>query len=182
MKYRHEVLLKGAKLVRGNTLDINDLRRNILNIQPEYIVILPPTVPLRNPNLISEAIKILIDNNEATSLRSGHEIRESPYKLFGINNGYFVGLFPNDSREEYYNLPRQTFPPVYQPNSYVDIIIVDDFKNTGLLHGKKILSFITPDNGEVDRIEDINFIKFKLKNSKNPIHKFLEKNYNKMDI
>ena len=38
MKYRHEVLLKGAKLVRGNTLDINDLRRNILNIQPEYIV------------------------------------------------------------------------------------------------------------------------------------------------
>ena len=38
MKYRHEYLLKNAKLIRGNTNDINDLRRSIEKIKPDYIV------------------------------------------------------------------------------------------------------------------------------------------------
>ena len=38
MDYRHRVLLKNAKIFRANTLDVNDLRRLILQIQPEYIV------------------------------------------------------------------------------------------------------------------------------------------------
>ena len=38
MDYRHNVLLKNAKIFRANTLDVNDLRRLILQIEPEYIV------------------------------------------------------------------------------------------------------------------------------------------------
>ena len=38
MKYRHEILLKNVEMIRGNTLDINNLRRNLCEIKPDYIV------------------------------------------------------------------------------------------------------------------------------------------------
>lgn len=38
MKYRHEVLLKGCELIRGSTLDVNDLRRHLHKIRPNYVV------------------------------------------------------------------------------------------------------------------------------------------------
>lgn len=38
MRYRHEVLLSGCELLRGSTLDVNDLRRHINRIRPDYII------------------------------------------------------------------------------------------------------------------------------------------------
>lgn len=38
MKYRHEYLLKNVNLIRGSTLDVNDLRRTINDIKPNYII------------------------------------------------------------------------------------------------------------------------------------------------
>ena len=38
MKFRHEHLLKGVNLIRGSTLDVNDLRRRINDIKPNYII------------------------------------------------------------------------------------------------------------------------------------------------
>jgi len=145
--------------------------------QPEYITILPPVAPLRDPLLIDRAIDKLTQNKEATSLRSAFETRESPYKLFEIKDDYYAGLFPGDPRPEYYNLPRQAFPPVYHPNGYVDIIICQTVTNSGNLHGPRILSFITPDIGDLDRPEDFEFIEFALGRQKNPIYEYLRDNF-----
>lgn len=38
LKHRQDVLLAGVKLIRGNTEDVNGLRRTILSIEPKYIV------------------------------------------------------------------------------------------------------------------------------------------------
>ncbi len=145
--------------------------------QPEYIVVLAPPSPLRDPVLIDQAIEKIIKNKEATSLRSACETAESPYKLFEIKNDFYAGLFPNDPRPEYYNLPRQTFPPVYHPNGYVDIIKSQTLAKVGTLHGPKILSFITPDVGELDRPEDFEFIEFVLSKRTNPIYEYLKNNF-----
>jgi CMP-N-acetylneuraminic acid synthetase len=144
--------------------------------QPEYIVLLPPPTPLRDPVLIDAAIEKIVKNKHATSLRSAHETRESPYKLFGIKDGFFTGLFPDDPRPEYYNLPRQAFPPVYHPNGYVDIIKSQIVKS-GSLYGSRILPFITPVVGELDRSEDFDFIEYLLSKQKNPVHEYLKKNF-----
>jgi CMP-N-acetylneuraminic acid synthetase len=77
---------------------------------PQYLVNLRPTTPLRDPQHIDDAITLIKSKKEATSLRSGHEIKESPYKLFGLSDGFFRGLFPQDPRPEYYDLTRQSFP------------------------------------------------------------------------
>ncbi len=145
--------------------------------QPKYFVNLRPTTPVRNPQHIDAAIELIQQHPEASSLRSGHEIRESPYKLFGIENGFFTGLFPDDPRDDYYDLPRQTFPPVYLPDGYVDIIVTDWIRNNPTAHGKKILAYASPDTGEVDRIEDFNFIKYTLEKGDWEIYDYLKKNF-----
>ena len=144
---------------------------------PDYIVHLRPTTPLRDPARIDEAIEKIIKNKEATCLRSGHEIRESPYKLFGIKNNFFVGLFPQDKRPEYWNLPRQDFPPVYQPDGYVDVIIPELVIKTGKLHGLKILAYISPDTGEIDKTEDLKFAEFNLQKNNWEIYQYLKNNF-----
>jgi len=144
---------------------------------PDYIAHLRPTTPLRNPEHIDKAIEKIINNTEATCLRSGHEIRESPYKLFGIKDGFFTGLFPQDKRPEYWNLPRQVFPPVYQPDGYVDIIIPRLVLETGKLHGEKILAYESPDTGELDKPDDLKFIEYNLQKDDWNIYKYLKNNF-----
>jgi nucleoside-diphosphate-sugar epimerase len=38
MRYRHDELLRDCILIRGSTLDLNDLRRHIFKIKPDYFV------------------------------------------------------------------------------------------------------------------------------------------------
>lgn len=147
---------------------------------PEYLVHLRPTTPLRSPADMDNAVDKIIKNPRATSLRSGHELRESPYKLFGIKSDYFTGLFPQEKRPEYWNLPRQSFPPVYQPEGYVDILVPKYILKNKRLHGDKILSFIAPDTGELDTMDDIKFIEYKLKEGKWEIYEYLKNNFKKI--
>jgi CMP-N-acetylneuraminic acid synthetase len=146
---------------------------------PDYLVHLRPTTPLRDPQIVDKAIRLMVNNRGATALRSVHETRESPYKLLGMENGYLVGLFPNDPRVEYYNLPRQAFPPVYQPNGYVDILESENILKTGRLHGEKTLGFVTEDVGELDRMEDIERIQYFLKRKEYIIYEYLRGNCQK---
>lgn len=175
--------LRPEEISRDNSLDIEYIKHALEwfqtheGRQPEYIVMLPPPTPLRDPALIDAAIEKIINNKNATSLRSAAETRESPYKLFEIKDDFFVGMFPNDPRPEYYNLPRQTFPPVYHPNGYVDILKSQTVNSLGSLHGPRILSFITPDVGELDRLEDFEFIEFVLSKRKNPVYEYLKNNF-----
>ena len=129
-----------------------------------------------------EAIVKILNCDKATSLRSANETQESPYKLFTIRNGFYEGMFPDDPRPEYYNLPRQSFPPVYHPNGYVDIIKSRTIYETGSLNGSWMLSFITPECGDIDKIEDFEFVEFLLNKSKNPIYEYLKANYPKYEL
>lgn len=175
--------MRPGEFARDNSPDIEFIEHAISWLlknegkAPEYLAHLRPTTPLRKPQDIDRALELLIAHPEATSLRSGHEIRESPYKLFGIQDGYFTGLFPQDPRPEYWNLPRQAFPPVYQPDGYVDILKTDFTQKTHTMHGGKILAFISPDTGEIDKQEDFAFAEYTLKSGSWEIYEWLKKKF-----
>ncbi len=147
------------------------------NIEPELLVHLRPTTPLRDPELIDSAIQSIKKNNKATSLRSAHEMPESPHKVFEIKNGFWVGLFPNDPRPEYYNLPRQTFPLAYHPNGYVDIIKPDFVRKNNSLHGPRMLAFITPVSIEVDQPEDFEYLGYIINKKGHKLYDYLKSNF-----
>ncbi len=130
------------------------------NFSPDFFYILRPTTPLRDPNLIDEAIKKFKLNTEATSLVSIHEFPETPAKMFGLDGEYLHGLSPLDPRKEYFTLPRQQFPKAYIGNGYIDIVKRDVINEVDSFYGNRILSFLTPDYGEIDIISDIKKIEF----------------------
>ena len=120
----------------------------------EYMVHLRPTTPLRNIRIIDSAIEKMLATPKATSLRSVQETELSPYKIFKMNGPYLRGFFPNYPESEYYNMPRQHFPQTYKPNGYVDIVrasVID----TGVLHGERMLGFVTDNVPDIDVAEDL---------------------------
>jgi CMP-N,N'-diacetyllegionaminic acid synthase len=130
------------------------------NHHPDMMVMLLPTTPLRVPAMIDGAITQLQQAPEATGLRSAHELPEPPQKMMGIEDGFLCGLFPDDPRPEYFNLPRQTFPTAYHPNGYVEIVRRETLLNEGTLYGSKIQGFITPFTVEIDAPEDFDYLEF----------------------
>ena len=74
--------------------------------------------------------------------------------MFKIINGYFKGYFNNKKLVEYYNFPRQKFAKPYLPNGYIDILKPNIILNSNLLHGNKILPFITNPTNDIDALDD----------------------------
>lgn len=147
---------------------------------PDFMVHLRPTTPLREPAEIERAISLIIEQPDSTALRSAHELAESPHKVFQLDSeGIFKGFFPDDPRPEYYNLPRQSFPKAYYPNGYIDIVRPEIIERDNVLHGKRILGFITAPATEVDRIDDLEYLQYQLEKSDNTVYKYLSEHFPK---
>jgi len=125
------------------------------NYIPDIIVQLRPTTPNRDVKVVDNAINFFLRNyKKATSLRSANEFSQPPEKMFKINNGYFKGYFNKKKIFEYYNFPRQKFAKPYLPNGYIDILKPKIILNSNLIHGNKILPFITSQTNDIDSLDD----------------------------
>lgn len=144
---------------------------------PEYIVHLRPTTPLRDAAIIDAAIAEMRKRQEATSLRSGHPVSESIFKWFlRDESGYFKSIHP-DYSNEYINKPRQSFPEVYIPDGYVDVIKTSFVIESQILHGEKMLGFISPVCHEVDTIKDFEYLEYELANQGSYLLDYMRKKY-----
>ena len=142
---------------------------------PNYWLHLRPTTPLRDPLVINKAIELITKNPLATSLRSGHEVPESPFKWFMKDrDGFFKGLEKNLT-PELVNKPRQKFPKMYNPDGYIDVVKSSHVLNNNTLHGDKMLVFVTPRCTEVDTKEDFDYLEYEIKKQRSPLLNWLDK-------
>jgi CMP-N,N'-diacetyllegionaminic acid synthase len=125
---------------------------------PEYWVHLRPTTPLRDVEVVDNAINEIMQNKSATSLRSGHKAPESPLKWLVKDNHYFKGLVSGED----YNLPKEAFEQVYIPDGFVDIVKSSFVMNNKEIHGDKMIGFESPVCTEVDSIEEFDYIQYQL--------------------
>jgi N-acylneuraminate cytidylyltransferase len=128
------------------------------NNVPEYWVHLRPTTPLRSVEIIDNAINEIVQDNNATSLRSGHKAPESPLKWFVKSNRYFRGLVDGED----YNLPKEAFEQVYIPDGFVDVVKSSFVMNSKEIHGDKMIGFESPVCTEVDSAEEFDYIQYQL--------------------
>lgn len=134
--------------------------------EPDYIVHIRPTTPLRDPALIDEAISLFINNRFATALRSVHPMSESAYKTFEIAaNGQLKRVGSNSTNLDGANYARQSFPETYIANGYVDILSTRFIRNNSLIHGDCVLPYFTPSVTEVDTEDDFKLLEFEIKNN-----------------
>jgi len=129
---------------------------------------------LRDPEVIDDAIRKISCHANASSLRSAHPASESPFKWFLQGNDGFFRSIQEGSSNDSANLPRQSFPEVFIPNGYVDIIRSVNVLENKFLYGNFMLSFVTDPCYEVDRPEDVSFLKYFLENNEIPLLKYLK--------
>ncbi len=184
LKYGGEVpFLRPLSIAKDNSTDsdfmihaINWFKKNE-GIAPEYWIHLRPTTPLRDSDIIDDAIKRIQINNTADCLRSAHKASESPFKWFMLDiNGNFMGIANNLSNEQL-NEPRQSFPDVFIPDGYVDILKTSFIQQTGLIHGKKMIGYISPFCTEVDTLEAFELMEYELVKRNYRIYQYLKQNF-----
>lgn len=123
-----------------------------LNDDPDLIVQLRPTYPLRDPNKIDDMIEKFIANiDKYDSLRTVIEVDKTPYKMYNIKNDYLIPLFNEvNGINEPYNQCRQILPKCYLHNGYVDIF-KPNIVYQGTISGR-MMPYIM-DKSEIDDID-----------------------------
>ncbi|MEI6152939.1 MAG: acylneuraminate cytidylyltransferase family protein [Deltaproteobacteria bacterium] len=127
---------------------------------PEHLIHLRPTTPLREASYIDRAIQLIKQSDQATALRSVHEMSESAYKAFEIEGDCLKSVGSHSFALDTFNDPRQKFNKTYQANGYVDIIKTKYVIENKKLHGDKVLAFVTPSVVEVDTADDFDHLEY----------------------
>jgi CMP-N-acetylneuraminic acid synthetase len=157
--------LRPTELASDTAVDLDVIKHFLTEIKdsPGAIVHIRPTTPLRNPQVISDAvIKFMELKNEITSLRSVHEMSESAYKTFEVSDRGLLKPIASVTDGEKANLPRQAFPKTYQANGYVDVLNPEFILKEHKLHGDKIFAFKTPVVTEVDTLSDLEYLNWEV--------------------
>ena len=181
MRYKAEIpFMRPAEISSDQSTDFEFMRYAMdwlvekENSVPEYWLHLRPTTPLRDPQILKDALELIQQHPEASSLRSGHEAPESPFKWFlKDDEGFFKGL-REDLTPEKVNLPRQTFPKMYNPDGYVDIVLSSHVLHNTTLHGEKMLVFESPQCGEIDKQEDFEYLEYQIRKHGSPMQDYLK--------
>ena len=134
------------------------------NYEPEIVVHLRPTSPYRKAEWVDSAIKLLIENTSADSVRSVSEPSQHPYRVFEIKNKYLLPLM-NERHPEPYLLRRQDLPKMYYYNCVIDVTKPSTIFNKKSMTGDKMLPYILKreDSIDIDTPMDLEFAKVFLK-------------------
>ena len=134
---------------------------------PKFLVHIRPTTPFRNPKIIDDGIKKMLNSSDATSLRSVNEMPETAYKCFEIGpmgNLQIVGS--KNPNCDLANGPRQKYTKTYIGNGYVDVLKSEHVLAEKKAHGNRVVPFFTPPTVMVDTQEEFEFLEFLLNRDK----------------
>ena len=161
--------LRPIELASDTATDLDVIKHflSVVDEKPDTLVHIRPTTPLRDPSVLDNAIEMFFSKkDELTSLRSVHEMSESAYKSFEVNDKGFLSTIGSIESGDKANLPRQAFPKTYAANGYVDVLDPNYILKENKLHGDKIFALQTPVVTEVDSIEDLEYLEWQI--TKNP--------------
>ncbi len=138
------------------------------NYQPEIIVQLRPTSPLRTTEQINIAIELLASHPEIDSVRTVTRPDQSPYKMYTLDSvGLLQPLLSLPGRVESFNMPEQELPKVYKHVGYVDVMWKKTIIEQKSLTGKKIFPLILENAvSGINTADDWQYYEYLLKNKK----------------
>jgi CMP-N-acetylneuraminic acid synthetase len=119
--------------------------------QPEMVIHLHATSPVRPPGFIDQAVRLLLEHPQAECVRSVVVPGQNPYKMWQIDpqSGCMFPLLTVQGMVEPYNTPRQQLPAVYLQTGHVNAIRPGTIL-AGSMTGKVVLPIIIEARYEVD--------------------------------
>jgi len=90
---------------------------------PDVLIQLRPTSPFRPPELLDQAVQLLLDHPQADSVRGVVPSGQNPYKMWSVNpDGSMSPILTVAGVKEAFNTPRQQLPDTYWQTGHVDAI------------------------------------------------------------
>jgi CMP-N-acetylneuraminic acid synthetase len=184
IRYGAEVpVLRPAAISRDTSIDFEFIEHSINWLfdnegkAPEYFVHLRPTSPLRETVIIEKAIACFKADNKASSLRSAHPVNFTPHKWFWKDkSGHFNTIVENMTLDDANN-PRQSFPNIYIPDGYVDVLRTEYIVKHDKIHGDLMIGFESPDSIDIDFKEEMETIGEIIGKSDSKVYQYLKDNY-----
>jgi YrbI family 3-deoxy-D-manno-octulosonate 8-phosphate phosphatase len=110
--------------------------------QPDVVVQLRPTSPLRPPGLIDAGVRLLRDCPETDSVRAVVPAGENPYKMWRMDEAGHLRPLIDAGFAEPYNMPRQQLPAAYWQTGHLDVIRRSTITDKGSLTGEIVLPLL----------------------------------------
>ncbi len=150
--------LRPVELAGDHTLDLPVFQHTLTwlaeheNYHPEAVVHLRPTTPLRPPDLVDRAVRILLDHPEADSVRGLTPAHQNPFKMW-LMDGEGKSIRPLTTVpgiEEPYNAPRQSLPTAYAHTGLIDVIRPATILKQNSMSGRTILPVMFDPEYDID--------------------------------
>ncbi len=125
---------------------------DIEGYKPDFVVQLRPTSPLRPRDMIDSAVKILVENPDADSVRGVVPAGQNPFKMWHFS-GYDKPMKPLlevEAIAEPYNAPRQILPSTYWQTGHIDAIRTTTITRKGSLTGSVVYPLVIDPRYTVD--------------------------------
>ncbi len=150
--------LRPAELAQDNSLDLPVFEHALQwlkeneSYQPDVVVQLRPTSPIRPPDCVDNAVQILLDHPSADCVRGVVPAGQNPHKMWRIpkQDGPMTPLLEVPGIDEPYNAPRQTLPQIYWQTGHIDAIRISTILKKHSLTGNKIFPLIIDPRYTVD--------------------------------
>ncbi len=120
--------------------------------EPEIVIQLRPTSPIRPPIMVDDAIRILLNHKDADCVRGVVPAAQNPFKMWRFNgeDKPLAQLIEVEGIAEPYNAPRQSLPPVYWQTGHIDAIRTATILNKKSLTGDVIYPLMIDPKYTVD--------------------------------
>ncbi len=156
--------LRPAEYAQDSTLDFpvfENLLKTLMeteNYEPDLVIQLRPTSPIRPINLVDEAVEVILNDPELDSVRGVVPSGQNPFKMWKIDpqSGLMSGLLSVNGIDEPYNSARQALPETYWQTGHIDVIRSRVILEQHSMSGKKIKPiYIHPDfSVDIDKPSD----------------------------
>lgn len=155
--------LRPAEYAQDLSPDIDVFRHALLFLaeseayQPDIVVHLRPTGPVRRVQDIDAAVDLLASQPEADAVRSVSLVHQSPYKMWQLrDDGAMEPLLSIPGLPDCQSRPRQSLPLAYWQNGYVDLLRPRAVLEKDSMWGDRVLPFIVETGvSDLDYPEDI---------------------------
>ncbi len=119
--------------------------------QPDIVVQLRPTSPVRPVGCVDQAVQLLLDHPSADSVRGVVLSGQNPHKMWKIaTDGHMQPLLELPGVPEPYNAPRQVLPPTFWQTGHIDAIRVSTITQKHSLSGEVIWPLMIEPRYSVD--------------------------------
>lgn len=121
--------------------------------EPDILVQLRPTYPIRRISDIENMVAYLKEHPEVDSLRCVAPAKEIPYKMWHMSDRGILSPIMQDI-PECYNMPRQQLPQVYYQNACIDVLRTAVVTRKHSMSGDVIAGYKMNRNFDIDTEEE----------------------------